>query len=236
MSSVWSVPAAQAGESERASFLRKVGALTFGGLTASAVAAIVSTFVIASVPALQGRFAAMAIILGAWALSNFVFGPAIANADTIPMKLGAFFAGSMSQGVALGYMLLTAVAVAVNDGSNPFLIVGQAMALTALTGVGLLGWLSTGPKDLSMVKGALAIAALPMLGLMAITFIFPVGGIMGIAISAVFVVISTAGLLYQLDQVMHGTPTNRWVEGAYQITLGLLVLFWNLLSLLSRRR
>jgi FtsH-binding integral membrane protein len=110
------------------------------------------------------------------------------------------------------------------------------MALTALTAVGLFGWLITGPKDLSLVRGAMAIATLPMLALMAITFVFPVTGIMGIVISAVFVAVSTAGLLVQLDRVVHTLPTSRWVEGSYQITLGLLVLFWNLLSLLSRRR
>lgn len=236
MSSVWAVPAIQAEESERAGFLRKVGALTVTGLGASAVAATTSALVIGAIPALWNQVAQLVIILGCWALAQMVFGPMIGNSRSMAVKLGAYYAGSISQGVALGYMLLVAVTVSVNDGNNPFLIVGQAMALTALTGVGMLGWLFSGPKDLSMVRGALAIAWLPMLALMAITFIFPVGGIMGILISAVFVAISTAGLLYQLNQVMHTTPTDRWVEGSYQITLGLLVLFWNILSLLSRRR
>ena len=53
-------------------------------------------------------------------------------------------------------------------------------------------------------------------------------------LSAVFVVVSAAGLLYQVNQVIHRLRTDMHIEGAYLITMGVLVLFWNLLSLLMR--
>ena len=42
------------------------------------------------------------------------------------------------------------------------------------------------------------------------------------------------GLLYNLNQVMHTLSTDQHIGGAYTITMGLLVLFWNLLVLLMR--
>ncbi len=236
MSSVWATPAANAPLSERSAFLRKVGGLTLAGLSTSAVAAIVSSFAIAMTPVLMTRPASLAIILGSWGLTNFVFGGMVNGDGSRGTKLAGFFGGSVSQGIALGYMLLVAASVAAQDGMNPLTIIFQAMALTGLTALGMFGWLMSGPKDLSMVRGAIMMAGLPMLGVMLLTIVWPVGGILGIVISAAFVVISTAGLLYQLNLVMHEMPTTAWVEGSYKITLGLLVLFWNLLSLLSRRR
>lgn len=236
MSSVWATPAVNAPLSERNVFLRKVGGLTLTGLGTSAVAAVISSFVLLSTPVLLTRPFALAIVLGCWALTNFVFGGMVNGGGSTATKLTGFFAGSITQGIALGYMLLVAVAAASADGMHPLTIIGQAMALTGLTALGMFGWLASGPKDLSMVRGAIAMSALPMLGVMLLTVVWPIGGTFGIVISAAFVALSVAGLLYQLNQVLHEMPTTRWVEGSYQITLGLLVLFWNLLSLLSRRR
>lgn len=234
--SVWASPAVHAPESERAEFLRKVGALTFAGLTSSAVAAVASAAAISVTPALWSRPAVLLVVFGCWGLVNFVFRGVVNNGASTAAKIAGFFGGAVTQGVALGYMLLIAVQSATGAGMHPLTIVGQAMAITFLVAVGMLGWLLTGPKDLSLVRGGLAMAALPMLAMMVIGAVFPIGGVAGLIVSGLFVVISTAGLLYQLNLVMHSLPTSRWVEGSYTVTLGLLVLFWNLLALLSRRR
>ena len=52
--------------------------------------------------------------------------------------------------------------------------------------------------------------------------------------SLAFVAFSGAGLLYELNMVMHKMRTDMDVEGAFMITMGLLVLFWNVLVLLMR--
>jgi len=76
----------------------------------------------------------------------------------------------------------------------------------------------------------------PMLALMAVSFIFPslFGGTVGLLLSVVFVVVSAAGLLYQINVVLHRLKTNQHVEGSYMITLGILILYWNILTLLMR--
>ena len=50
----------------------------------------------------------------------------------------------------------------------------------------------------------------------------------------VFVVVSAGGLLYNLNHVIHHMSTEMHVPAAYHITLGILVLFWNILVLLMR--
>jgi uncharacterized YccA/Bax inhibitor family protein len=73
-----------------------------------------------------------------------------------------------------------------------------------------------------------------MLALMVISFVFPIGGPFGILLSVVFVGLSAGGLLFNLNQVMHRMSTDMVVPAAYHVTLGMLVLFWNVLSLLMR--
>ena len=48
------------------------------------------------------------------------------------------------------------------------------------------------------------------------------------------VVISAAGLLYQLNLVMHEFSEDMSVEASYLMTIGVLVLFWNILSFIMR--
>ena len=71
-----------------------------------------------------------------------------------------------------------------------------------------------------------------MMVLMVLSFVFPIGGTLGLLLTGVFVVVSAAGLLYQINAVMHQLRTDQHVEGSYMITMGVLILFWNLLSLL----
>ena len=49
-----------------------------------------------------------------------------------------------------------------------------------------------------------------------------------------FVALSAGGLLFNLNHVMHRMSTDMVVPAAYHVTLGMLVLFWNVLSLLMR--
>jgi FtsH-binding integral membrane protein len=66
--------------------------------------------------------------------------------------------------------------------------------------------------------------------------VWPVQGVLGLVISLVFVVVSAGGLLYRLNHVVHELDTDQHIEGAYEITMGILILFWNLLSLLNKFR
>ena len=85
-----------------------------------------------------------------------------------------------------------------------------------------------------MLGAVLSAVGIPMIVLMVVSFAFPglFSGPVGIGLTALFVLISAGGLLYQINTVLHKLRTDMHIEGAYLITLGVLVLFWNILSLL----
>ena len=95
-------------------------------------------------------------------------------------------------------------------------------------------YLLTGPRNLSMIGGALSVMTLPMLGLMVIGLFFPFGGVFGLLLSVGFVAMSAGGLLFNLNQVIHRMSTDQVVPAAFHITIGILVLFWNVVTLLMK--
>ncbi len=215
----------------RVAFLKKVYALSFLGLIASAVSAMAMVRIIPSVPALQGRWAMLIVILGCWGVANFVCPGLAAKRST--EKLG-FFLGSVFMGLAMGYLLLAAMIVSAAQFENPFALINIAVLLTAATAGGLTLYVWTSPSDFKWAGAIMSALFLPMLVLMGITWVFPVNGAMGIAISSVFIVISVIGLLYQTRVVMKEMDSTMVYPGALMITLGILVLFWNILALLMR--
>lgn len=232
-SNPYQTPVANAPEAARVAFLRNVGGLTFGGLVISAITALASTAAVVAIPALQGQWVSLGIMLGAIFASQWVGGALVASPDR-STQLGGFVLGTALQGVAMGYLLLTAMVLSSQLYSNPFVFLFQAMGLVGLTVVGMVLYLLTGPKKLSMIGSVMATLALPMLGLMVLTWVFPVGGFFGLLINVGFVALSAGGLLYNLNQVMHQMTTDRVVPAAYHVTLGVLTLFWNVLTLLMR--
>ncbi|MCA9492395.1 MAG: Bax inhibitor-1/YccA family protein [Myxococcales bacterium] len=232
-SNPYAVPVAAAQESERSAFLRKVGAWTFGGLMIAGAASLASMTALLMVPALGSQYIALFVMLGAIFASRFIGGSLVYSESAATRVLG-FVAGNALQGVAMGYLLLVAILMSAELYGNPLAMLGQAVVLVGLTVLGIVAYLLTGPKNLSLVRGALAALALPMLGLMVVTAIWPVGGVIGIVLSLAFVGVSIGGLLFNLNEVMHRMSTDQVVPAAYHVSIGILVLFWNVLSLLMR--
>lgn len=228
-----SIPLSRADVATRVEYLRRVALLTVGGLFLAAVVSTLAAGMIAVTPILQGRGASMIGILGAFAIANYV-APRMVFSETASTRWIGFLVGIGAEGVAMGWLLLAAFAVGAAAYGNPLALVVQAMGLVALTAVGMLVYLWTRPRELSLIRAGLAMLSLPMLVLMVLLFVFPVGGIVGIGLSALFVLISAGGLLYQTNEVLHRMRTDMHVEGAFTMTLGLLVLFWNILVLLMR--
>lgn len=232
---IYAPPVIESPVEDRVAYLRKVGLLTFLGLGTSMAVGTGSAFVFGMFPALLSGYFPMIIAFGCFALAHYGAQRVVFRSESQAMKLAGFFGGTIFQGIAMGMLLLVAAIISMDiTGGNPFLIVGQAFAIVGAAAFGMMAWLMTGPRDLSMVKGALAVSFLPMLVAMAITWAFPIGGIMGIGISMLFVVVSAGGLLYQLDVVLKQLSTKMHVEGAYLVTMSLLVLLWNVIALLSR--
>jgi len=219
----------------RRAYLRKALGYACGGLAICGMTGVASMLFLASHTVLLTGFGPMAIILGCWALTNFVARPMVFGTGN---KVAGFFLGTAAQGAALGFLLLVAVLVSKQDFGNPFTYIGMAIMLTVVAGIGIAGYVLAGPREFSLLGAGLSATFLPMLVLMGVSFAFPqfVGGTFGIIVAAVFVLISAAGLLYQLNLVVHKFTTEMHVEGGYLIAIGVVVLFWNILSLLLRMR
>ncbi|MFT4625363.1 MAG: hypothetical protein ACI8PZ_004031 [Myxococcota bacterium] len=224
--------AAEAPAESRIPFLRRVAMLTFVGLTTSAITSLVAAGVISALGLYSTMFQ-MVILFGSYAIAHFGARRLVFNDNTATKYVG-FFVGSIFQGIAMGYLVLTAVLMSADLFGNPFVLIFQALSLVGLTAVGLTAYLLTGPKNLSFIGAGLAALTLPMLALMVLTFVFPVNGIAGLLLSMLFVGVSVGGLLYQLNQIMHQLPTRMHVEASYMVMMGILVLFWNILVLLMR--
>lgn len=225
---------AEAPSEVRSSYLKKVLGLTLLGLLISSVVGVASTFAIATNPAVMRGYFPMVIILGCWALTNFVARPMVFGTS----KWAGFMIGTVAQGISLGFLLLVALLVSRADTGNPFTLIGTALVATLFSGVGLTLYAASEKREFSLLRAGLSALFIPMLILMAVSFAFPnlLNGPLGLAASGLFVLISAAGLLYQLNAVIHNFTPEMEMEGAYIITIGVLVLFWNILSLLLRMR
>lgn len=227
-------PLITAEPTERISYLRRVALLTMLGLLVSAVTGAVSAFAVALVPFLQMQVVSIVVILGSYAIAQFV-APRFVFRGGAASKWMGFGIGSVFQGIAMGYLLLAAVAMGASlFPGNPFWLVLEALGLTGLTSFGMVAYVMTGPKNFSWLGAGLSMLFLPMLVLMGVSFVFPIGGPAGIVLAALFVLVSAGGLLYQVNKVIHELRTDMHVEGAYMITMGILILFWNILVLLMR--
>lgn len=233
MENPYAVPVSEAPVDARSAFLRKVGVMTFGGLLVAGIASLVSMSAVLLVPPLQNTWVMLGVMLGGIFGSRYV-GDSLVYSQDATTRAAGFVLGTGLQGVAMGYLILAAVTFSMELYANPLIFIGQALGLVGLTVTGMIAYLLTGPKNLSMIGGALAALSLPMLVLMVASFVFPIGGVAGILISLLFVGMSAGGLLYNLNQVMHRMSTDMVVPAAYHVTLGMLILFWNVLSLLMR--
>jgi hypothetical protein len=216
----------------QASYLRRVTALTLVGLGISGAVSVVSALMLALVPALLTGFLPMLLILGCWAITNFVAQPMVFGS----LKIPGFLLGMVTQGAAMGFLLLAAVAVGSAVLSNPLVLIALAAGLTFFAAMGMAAYTWIAPRNFSLIGGFLSAVSIPMMIVMAVGIAFPglFGGGIGIGIAAVFTLFSAGALVYQLNEVINRFRHDMVWEGAYTIAMGILVLFWNILSLLMR--
>lgn len=229
-------PAADAPVEQRVPFLRKVAGLTLLGLTVSAASSIVTAAIVFVGPAfLSQGWIPVILMLGSLFAARFVGSTAVQSPNT-GVAMGGFLLGTALQGVAMGWLILTAVMLSLAQYGNPLMFIGEAIVLVALTMFGMTAYLFTGPKKLSMVGGFLSAVSIPMLVVMVLSFAMPslFGGVFGLILNVAFVGISAAGLLYSLNSVMHRMSTEMAIPASYYVTMGVLTLFWNILTLLMR--
>ena len=134
------------------------------------------------------------------------------------------FTGFM--GYTIGPMLSYYLAIP-NGGQ----LVANAFGLTAFTFLGLSGYALTSRKDFSFLAGFLVAGFFVLLGAMLIGAFFEISGFQ-LAISAGFVLFSSAAILYQTSAIIHGGERN-YILATMTLFVSIYNLFISILHLLT---
>ena len=144
---------------------------------------------------------------------------------TSPWGLFWVFAFTGFMGYALGPILNLYLSVP-NGGS----IVASAMGTTAVAFVGLSAYALITRKDFSFLSGFLVVGFFVLMGAVLLGFFFELSAFQT-AISAGFVLFSSAAILWQTSAIIHGGETNYLLAtitlyvSIYNILLSLLHIF-----------
>lgn len=229
-------PAAVAGADARLKFIRNTYLMVFAGLVMFfAVAGGISFGALAGVPAAVSIVNAMvgihpliwfALLMGAmWGSQRL--------AMVKGLNVVVFFAFAAFMG------LVTVPLMAFALSTKGLAIVGQALGLTVLVFGGLTAYVFISKKDFSFLRGFL------MVGMFVILFA-ALGGIvasmmgynvnvfhLGLSIAATLLI--SGFILYDTSNVLHHYATDMVVPAALALMTDFIVLFRNLLYLLSSR-
>ena len=177
---------------------------------------------------LQHQWIYLIAILGAM-FGAQALGPKLAMGKTPELGL---VVGAGLMGVVLGPLLYMAYHIVDPAGGGGMTLIGEALGLTALTTLGMTGYVWSKPRDFSLLGAAVAAVSLPLFALMILAFFFPMGSTFMLVLVSGFVLISAATLLFELNSIIHKMDTEHKVLASVMLTLSIAVLFYNLLMLL----
>lgn len=218
-------PVAMESTNVRSAFMGKVyGILTVGLLLAGASCLITMTS-----PALLG--ATVKIMSTWWLYLLLVFG----------LTFGVMAISRIPVLNVVGYGLYTAffgaitapiVLMATKSAGGP-LVVGQALGLTGILFVGLTAWALTTKDDLSrwgtyLFIGALVLAGVGIVG--ALT-----GFNVGLWYSALWVALLAGYVMYDTQMIQRRYAVTDVIPAGIALFTDFIIMFWHILSLLSRR-
>lgn len=221
---------AEAPADVRRRFLQQVALQTMGGLTLTAVVAMVSMFTV--VPAV--------FALGKWGMIIFVYA-CIFGAQALGRKLAygnspaaGLVVGAGLQGMALGFLLTVAIMSA--GAQEGIALIGYSLLMVVLAVGAMLLYVTQEKREFSMLRAGLAMMGIPMLIVMGLQLFLPMDGTLGLVISGVFLAISVGSLLYTLNKVLRDFPAEMPTPAAFELTIGIVIFYWNLLSFFLRMR
>ena len=112
---------------------------------------------------------------------------------------------------------------------------GSEMVLTALGGTafiffGLSGWVLAAQKDFSFLRGFIAAGCLVLIAAIIISLIWPMPALQ-LAMSVAFMLFSSAIILYQTSEIIHGGERN-YVLATITLYVSIYNIFMSLLHLL----
>lgn len=225
--------AAFAAASERATFLKKVYGILFLGVIGFAVTLWAS----ANVPLVNGWALSLAsLIYGqrfGWLIYAGIFiGGSMAVhavAETRPLGGIAFAAW-----VVLLALLISPIVLAISGREGGVAIINQASALTAIVFGGLTVFVLYTGKDFSWLRGILFLG---MIGVLVTGLLGAIMGFsLGLAFSAILVMLMAGYILYDTSVILHRLPTNMAMTGAILLFTDVVLLFKHILILVASSR
>lgn len=122
-----------------------------------------------------------------------------------------------------------AMMIAESGGAN---ILNQAAILTLALFTGLSAVVLITKKDFSFLKSILAIGFFIAIGLIAAGLLF--GFNLGLWFSVGMVILASGSILYQTSNMVHKYSEDQYVGASLGLFASLMLLFWYILSILSR--
>ncbi len=122
-----------------------------------------------------------------------------------------------------------AMMIAESGGAN---ILNQAAILTLSLFTGLSAVVLITKKDFSFLKSILAIGLFIAIGLIAAGLLF--GFNLGLWFSVGMVILASGSILYQTSNMVHKYSEDQYVGASLGLFASLMLLFWYILSILSR--
>ena len=110
-------------------------------------------------------------------------------------------------------------------------VITSAFAMTALVFFGLSAYVLTTRKDMSFLSGFITAGFFVLLGAVLVSLFFQISGLQ-LAISAGFVLFSSAMILYQTSAIIHGGERN-YIMATISLYVSIYNLFISLLQLMG---
>lgn len=117
--------------------------------------------------------------------------------------------------------------------ANGGMIIMQALGGTGAIFLALSGYALVSRKDFSFLSSFIVVGCVVLLGAMIAGFFFNVAGL-HLAISAGFILFSSACILFQTGQIIHGGERN-YITATISLYVSIYNIFISLLNLLSAR-
>ncbi len=108
-------------------------------------------------------------------------------------------------------------------------VITAAFAMTALVFCGLSAYVLTTRKDMSFLSGFITAGFFVLLGATLVSIFFQISGLQ-LAISAGFVLFSSAAILYQTSEIIHGGERN-YIMATISLYVSIYNLFVSLLQI-----
>jgi modulator of FtsH protease len=108
-------------------------------------------------------------------------------------------------------------------------VIVSAFTMTAIVFGGLSAYVLTTRKDMSFLSGFITVGFFVLLGAMLAAWLFEISGLQ-LAISAGFVLFSSAAILYQTSEIIHGGERN-YIMATVSLYVSIYNLFISLLQI-----